>query len=169
MLFTRIKFENIGPIENAEIGRHKLCVFVGPNNAGKSIASRIMHGVCQLDAPAKAQPRPSGTGPHGMVQEGREAAAAAAARSSAVLRSAGIGWRDVVTRSLGSGRIDVECDDGSRTTMDFGRCDGPGRAAARASPPPDRHADREKAWNSIYVPAGRTGTVQTLLAIVQIK
>lgn len=164
MPFTRIRFENIGPIEHAEIGRHNLSVFVGPNNAGKSIASRLMHGVCQLDVPAKAQPRPPGPGPDGTVQDGRETAAA---RSSAVLRSAGIGRRDVITHLRDSGRIDVERDDGSRTTMDFGRCAEPGRAAACA-PHPGSHADT-KAMNSIYVPAGRAGTVQALLAIVQIK
>ena len=164
MLFTKIQFKNIGPIEHAEIGRHKLSVFVGPNNTGKSIASRIMHGVCQLDMSAKVQLRLFGSSSHSLVQ-GKEMAAA---RSSAVLRSAGIRWRDVVTYSMNSGRLDVESDDGARTTVDFDRYTESSRAAFFVSIL-DNHTDEEEFRNSIYVPAGRTGTVQSLLAIMQIK
>lgn len=164
MLFTKIQFENIGPIERAEIGRHKLSVFVGPNNTGKSIASRMVHGVCQLDMSAMVQLRLFGSSSYGLVQKDEEMAAA---RSSAVLRSAGIRWRDAVTHRLDRGRLDLESGDGTRTTIDFERSMESRRAALYVSLIGGDEAGEKK--NSVYVPAGRTGTVQSLLAIMQIK
>lgn len=164
MKFREIQFENIGPIRWASIGQHKLSVFVGPNNSGKSIASRIIHGVCQLDLSSRVQLRLFSDGLLGDEQDGK---AAAAARSAALIRSAGIRSSDIVTHSEGSGRLVLGGNGKASITMEFNRNSEPSTASLIASMfniPLD-----EMVKNSIYVPAGRTGTVQSLLTIMQIK
>ena len=162
MKFQEIRFENIGPIRRASIGRHKLSVFVGPNNSGKSIASRIIHGACQLDSSPGAQLCLSSKGPSFDEPGDR-----AAARSAALIRSAGVRWGDMVTHSVDSGRLVLENGGKASITMNFNRNAERNGASLIAS-----FLDTplgEAAKSSIYVPAGRTGTVQSLLAIMQIK
>lgn len=164
MKFNEVRLENIGPIRRASIGRHRLSVFVGPNNSGKSIASRIIHGACQLGLSSGVQLRlPADS----RFRDEQGGAAATAVRSAALIRSAGIRHADVVTHSADSGRLVLE--DGSKTgiTMDFNRNARLSRASFIASLL-DTPLD-EVAKNSIYIPAGRTGTVQSLLTIMQIK
>ena len=164
MRFREIKFENIGPIRQAAIGRHRLCVFVGPNNSGKSIASRIMYGACQLDPSSGVQLRLIAGG---RFQGEQCEEAARAARSVALVRCAGIRRDDIVSYSADSGRLVLTDDGKTDTTMVFNRGDGPSRRSFAASLLGTHLEDAAK--NSIYVPAGRTGTVQSLLAIMQIK
>ena len=162
MKFEEIRLENIGPISRATIGCHKLSVFIGPNNSGKSIASRIMHGVRQLDLEATAQQHPASDGAPG----GSRDRLLDTARSNAILRSAGIRWRDRVTHTLPSGRLEI-ANGGSPVKLGFDRgamADDAVLSAPLRDPAPDG-APRD----SMYVPAGRTGTVQSLLAILQIK
>lgn len=140
MRFSEIRLENIGPIDLAEIGRHRLSVFMGPNNSGKSVASRIVHGVCQL-AP------PGGDGGRG----------AAAERSAALARSAGTGRADAAARP---GRVVVRDGAGTRTVIDLGS--GAGARASGPGAPPGGDAK-----SSVYVPAGRVGAVQTILALAR--
>ena len=162
MKFEEIRLENIGPISRATIGCHRLSVFIGPNNSGKSIASRIMHGVRQLDPAAAAQPHPGGAGAPGGSRNGLQGAAT----SDAILRGAGIRGRDIVTHTQPSGRLEI-ANGGPPVRLDFGRgaaSDGAALAAPVRAPAPDG-VPRD----SMYVPAGRTGTIQSLLAILQIK
>lgn len=141
-----MRLENIGPIRRAAIGRHRLSVFVGPNNSGKSIASRLLHAARRLGPPPGA-----GGGDGG--GEG-----APRAPPDALLGIAGMAAGDVVSHSAGSGRI-VLADGGTiLAEMDFGRgaeprAAFPGAAAAGAAPE-----------GSVYVPAGRAGMAQCLLA-----
>lgn len=155
MKFEEIRLENIGPISRAAIGRHRLSVFIGPNNSGKSIAARIMHGVRQLDPAAAAREQhPDGPGKDGPPD---------AAMSDAILRGAGIKRRGIVTHAQPSGRIEI-AGDGSPVSLDFDRGattggDAPPRATARVAMPA----------GSVYVPAGRVEMVQSMLDILQIK
>ena len=162
MKFQEIRFENIGPIKSAAIGRHRLSVFVGPNNSGKSIASRIIHGVCQLDPSPGAQLHFSS---EGLPRD--EPSGGAAARSAALIRSAGVRWGDMVTHSVDSGRLVLENGGKASITMNFNR-NAKRNGASLIASFLDTSLD-EAAKSSIYVPAGRTGTVQSLLAIMQIK
>ena len=96
MKFEEIKLENIGPIDRAAIGRHRLSVFIGPNNSGKSIAAKIMHGVRQLDPAAAAQRHPT---------DGGRDRSPNAAMSSAILRaqaSGGATWSPMRCLPAGS-------------------------------------------------------------------
>ena len=162
MKFQEIRFENIGPIRSAAIGRHRLSVFVGPNNSGKSIASRIIHGACQLDPSPGAQLHFSS---EGLPRD--EPSGGAAARSAALIRSAGVRWGDMVTHSVDSGRLVLENGGKASITMNFNH-NAERNGASLIASFLDTSLD-EAAKSSIYVPAGRTGTVQSLLAIMQIK
>ena len=164
MRFEEVRLENIGPIKRAVIGAHKLTVFVGPNNSGKSIASRIIHGACQLDASSGAQPRLFADR---LPPDEQSGDALAAARTAALIRRAGIRQGDVVTHSEDSGRVVLGSGGRPHVTMDFDRKAGQGRIPLIA-PLLDTPLD-DVAKSSVYVPAGRAGTVQSLLTIMQIK
>ena len=162
MEFKEIRLGNIGPISRAAIGRHRLSVFIGPNNSGKSIAARIIHGVRQLDPNAAARPHPTYAGASGKDRD----ALLAAARSSAILKNAGIQQRDMVTHAQPTGRLEI-ANGGPPVSLDFGR--GAGEDSAVHSAPPRPPAPSRALADSMYVPAGRTGAVQSLLAILQLK
>ena len=164
MRFEEIRLENIGPIKQAVIGEHKLTVFVGPNNSGKSIASRIIHGACQLDMSSGVQLRLFAD--H-LPRDEQSGDALAAARSATLIRRAGIRQGDIVTHSEDSGRLVLGNGAKPRITMNFDRKAEQSRISLIASLLDTPLDDMAK--NSIYVPAGRTGTVQSLLAIMQIK
>lgn len=164
MRFEEIRLENIGPIKQAVIGAHKLTVFVGPNNSGKSIASRIIHGACQLDMSSSVQLRLFADG---LLDDEESGDVLAAARTATLIRRAGIRQGDIVTHSEDSGRLVLGNGSKPHITMDFDRKTEQSRISFISSLL-DTPLD-DVAKNSIYVPAGRTGTVQSLLTIMQIK
>ena len=144
-----VRLENIGPIRRAAIGAHRLSVFIGPNNSGKSIASRLIHAARRL-------------GP----RDGR-GNGAAAAHAGAVLRRAGMKRPDVVTRSMRSGRIEMRGNGAGGAVLEF----GPGDTASAASyPPPPADSDPDGAGeSSIYIPAGRAGAIRSLSALMRTR
>lgn len=145
MRFGEILLENIGPIRRAAIGRHRLSVLVGPNNSGKSVASRLLHAARQLGPP------PGARGGGGGVDAPR-------ASPAALLGIAGIGASDAVSHSAGSGRIVLA--DGERILAEIDLVRG---AEPRATFPAAGPADWEPK-SSVYVPAGRAGLARCLLA-----
>ena len=165
MELGEIRLENIGPIRRAAIGAHRLSVFVGPNNSGKSIASRIMHSARRLDVSAGVQASLDGGAAPGKSEGGRDAAAM---RADAVLRGAGMDRSGMVTHSMPSGRIELEGLHGAGgTALDFGSDAVPDRAShlpPPAGPTPDGAGER-----SMYAPAGRTGTIQSFFMLMRIK
>ena len=171
MEFGEIRLENVGPIRRAAIGRHRVSVFVGPNNSGKSVAARIVHGACRLDMPAGVEVRILADG-RSCSEEGAGGAAAAvaadAARSEALLRCAGIGKSGAASRSedsarisLGGGKAGVEADAGR------GSGDKHGTAPPSAASAVARSG--KKAVGSVYIPAGRAGAVWSVLAAEQLE
>ena len=165
MKFKEARLENIGPIRRAAIGAHRLTVFVGPNNSGKSIASRMIHSARRLDLSAMVQVSlddsvaPGGTG---------GSKDAAAARADAVLRGAGIEWPDVVTHSMHSGRLELVGGNGAGgTVLDFVPDALPDGVSLLLSLADSLLGSASE--HSIYVPAGRTGTIQSLFTLMQIK
>lgn len=145
MMFEEARLENMGPIRQASIGAHRLTVFVGPNNSGKSIASRLIHAAHRL-GPSSGPP----AGPGG---------------AAAVLRGAGIEWPDAVTRSMPSGRLELAGNGAGCTVLTF----GDGAAAGGAAPPPPRPDPAPAAEHGMYVPSGRTGIVQSLFTLLQAR
>ena len=124
-------------------------MFVGPNNSGKSVASRLIHAARRLGPP-----------------DGR-CNGAAAAHADAVLGWAGINRPDVVTRSMRSGRIEVRGSGAGCTVLEF----GPDGTASGASdlPPPAGSDPGGADGGSIYVPPGRAGAVRSLFALMRTK
>ena len=53
MKFQEICFENFGPIKKGTIRQNKINVFFGPNNSGKSLTSRLIHGINSTPSPSK--------------------------------------------------------------------------------------------------------------------
>ena len=165
MRFAEARLENIGPIRRAAIGAHKLTVFIGPNNSGKSIASRIIHSARRLDLSTMVQVSLDDDVAPGGAGGSRDAAAA---RADAVLKGAGMEWSDVVTHSMPSGRLELVGGNGAGgTVLDFGPHALPGSASLLLSLADSILGSASE--HSIYVPAGRTGTIQSLFTLMQIK
>ena len=163
--FEEMRLENVGPIKRAAIGRHRVSVFVGPNNSGKSIALRLMHAACRLDLSADVQAGLGGGTAHGGAGGGGNAAAA---RAHAVLRGAGMEWPDIVTHSMPSGRLEVRADGPGGAVLHFG-AGAPPDGAPALRPPPDPVLGGGSGGRSMYVPAGRTGTIPSLFTLMQVK
>ena len=108
-MFEEARLENVGPIRRASIGAHRLTVFVGPNNSGKSIASRLIHAARRLGTSSGPPAGPDG--------------------AAAVLRGAGIEWPDAVTRPMPSGRLEL-----GGGTAQAARCSTLGTAPRPAGP-----------------------------------
>lgn len=155
MTYKSVRFENIGPIAAGEVRRHPVNVFIGPTGSGKSTAARIIHGVCCLDASRSPCPLDR----HG----GGDSDAAAADRIATymgefVAKSAGIPAARVPTHMAESSYLEVAADAwGPRKIdcMNLGARPAPGDAP-RPGPAPGGGQSP-----SIYVPAGRTGIVQS--------
>ena len=162
MNWSEISLRDMGPIEQGTIGNNRVNVFLGPNNSGKSIASRIIYGLRHLDE--NAPPPGLAAGPR-MDDLDAEAAGALPA-SVLIARNAGIDAGDVATRGKQGGWIEV--GDGKGRTLRFSFEKGPDSAqrslAWRAA-----RMDIAASRDAVYVPAGRAGTVQSLLSLMQIK
>ena len=146
MMFKEARLENVGPIRQASIASHRLTVFVGPNNSGKSIASRLIHAARRLGTSSGPPAGPDG--------------------AAAVLRGAGIEWPDAVTRSMPSGRLELGAGNGAGgTVLNF----GDGAAAGGAAPQPPCSDPAPAAEHGMYVPSGRTGIVQSFFTLLQAR
>ena len=162
MKCSKVVLKNVGPIEHGEIKTNKVSVFTGPNNTGKSIASRIMYGLCQLDE--GAVPFAERTLFTRRGQKGRVTNPPLG--SVLVARGAGIHVRDIITHGQTSGRIEATKADGSVTRYSYDRMEelDMSRILARLS-----RMTIGTQEDCVYVPAGRTGTMQSLLQFMQIK
>ncbi len=162
MRFAKIALKNVGPIEHGEIRGSKVSVFIGPNNSGKSIASRVVYGLWRLDdrAASPAAGRLLG-GP------GREGGPADPLLGSVlVARGAGMHVRDVITHGQTSGWIEAARDGGPVTRYSYDRAEEP--AMSRMHALLSREGVGATA-DCMYVPAGRTGAMQSLLMFMRIK
>lgn len=50
MKFRKITIKNFGPVSEGVIVRKRINIFFGPNNSGKSLVSRLIHGINLLDS-----------------------------------------------------------------------------------------------------------------------
>lgn len=162
MRCSKVVLKNIGPIEHGEIKINKVNVFIGPNNSGKSIASRVMYGLWQLGDHAvsfTAGPLLDRLGYTGSVTD-------PPLGSVLVARGAGIHVRDIITHGEQGGWIEVTRDDGPVTRYSYDRVEEfrMSRMLARLS-----RISVDVPEDCMYVPAGRTGAMQSLLLFMQIK
>lgn len=162
MKCSKVVLKNVGPIEYGEIKTNKVSVFIGPNNTGKCIASRVMYGLWQLDesaVPIAERRLFTRMGHKGDVTD-------PLLGSVLVARGAGIHVRDMITHGQTNGWIEATKADSSVMRYSYDRTGefNMSRILARLSRMAiDTHKD------CMYVPAGRTGTMQSLLQFMQIK
>lgn len=162
MKCSKVVLKNVGPIEHGEINTNKVNVFIGPNNTGKSIASRVMYGLWQLDESAVALAERKMFARMGHKGHVRDPPLG----SVLVARGAGIHVRDMITHGQTDGWIEVTKADSSVMRYSYGRREGSTMRRMLTLIPRmaiDTHGD------CMYVPAGRTGTMQSLLQFMQIK
>ena len=161
--YARIGFANVGPIEDGTICRNKISVLIGPNNSGKTTAARIIHGVCQADAPVgRRRPVPAGAAPPPQDKGGTDALGSAA-YSITVLRHAGLRPDDVPMRGRKTSSLSVRGPDGAEKNLDLASAKGNPLALA-VSLAGDR--GRDDARRSVYLTAARAGGLQYFLQSV---
>ena len=137
-------------------------MFLGPNNSGKSIAARIIYGLRQLDEDALPAGPAAGLRMPDLDSEG----AGTLLAPILIAMNAGIDAGDVATRGKPGGWIEVsKAGRSTRFSFESGPDSMRHRLARRAAAGMDIAASRD----AIYVPAGRTGAVQSLLSLMQIK
>lgn len=163
MEYARIGFANAGPIAEGTIHRHKMSVFVGPNNSGKTIAAKIIHGVCQAAAPSRRRrPVPAGVSLPS-DKRGRDALDSAA-DAMTVLRHAGLRPDDAPTHGRKTSSLSVHNQRGSKRRLDL--------ASARENPLArsislSRDQGTDDAKRSVYLPATRAGGTQYILNTIR--
>ncbi len=161
MKYDKITFENIGPIEKGQIKRHKVNVFFGPNNSGKSIASRLIHGIGQLNTSSTSFQR--------MIEQKIDSKKEMNVFFGySVLNSAGLSRKDLLTYNKKSCNLIIHSSRKS-STIDFGF-----KKSTRVSKNAfmlHHYASifPQTSKDSVYIPAGRTGTIQFFTSITQVR
>ena len=161
MNWSEIRLRNVGPIERGTIANSKVCVFLGPNNSGKSFASRIIYGLRQLNEDALA--------PGAAARSRRGARDAQIADSPfaplLIARNAGIDVGGIATRGRPGGWIEV-AGGGTSARFSFDGASGPERRrlALRAA---GTHIGASR--DIVYIPAERTGAMRSLPPLARAK
>ena len=103
MEWTEISPRDVGPIEQGTISNNRANVFLGPNNSGKSIASRVIYGLRQLGESGLSAGFSTWLRMYDLDSE------AVNPRLGPILiaKNAGTGIRDVATYGKPGGRIEV--------------------------------------------------------------
>ncbi len=159
--------KNIGPIKDGVVRQNKINVFFGPNNSGKSIVSRLIHTINSTPTPslrsAKLQLKRYG---YPTVQP--KAADVENAYIDSILQNAGLPHPDAITHGQNKGHIEIKfrAKTLSRTLHRKRRL--PNKKLALLSVLYFRHVARNTR-TSIYIPAGRTGTMQFFTSIMRVR
>lgn len=166
MKYTRIAFKNIGPIEAGEIEHKKVSVLFGNNNSGKSIASSLIHGICQLDTAALRNLARSDMFKDERIN-GDQQSADRYIYGQKILWSAGIPQDRIATFNKRSCTLEIHSPRKTALSINFKRprlSVGRSKTLARFGRTLNEQSDV-----SIYVPAGRTGVMQYYISISRAK
>ena len=160
---TRIEISNVGPVTDGEIDLKKIMVFFGPSNTGKSIVSRLIHALRRLDSPPSLLRL--------FCQDSTKKISRRDLLSlygEDVLLHAALAREDVVTHGYDAAKLTVHT--------------GPKTPPLELSfePPNPVHAQcMDRLYNptrtskvrsdSVYIPAGRAGMVQSFHDILYLK
>lgn len=162
MKFKEIYFENFGPIKTGKIKPNKINVFFGPNNSGKSLVSRLIHGINSIPTPLKLSTVPlikryqklEKTDKHDLYLR-------------AILHKSGTPVSEAI--SHGKNKCTIQIQHATKK-LDF--------VIERKHLNKKHVTNRvlyfalQKSFNtydSVYIPAGRTGTIQFFTHIVRIR
>ena len=159
--FKEIILENFGPIEKGTIQRKKINVFIGPNNSGKSIVSRLIYGINTFDN-KKSIPKVLKQRYGKMSNDDL-----LSAYMKIILNSAGFNTCEYLTYGKKSGCINIKSN--KSMTLKFSKKQN--QQASKSSFMFKRlyqiiHMNSKK---SIYIPAGRTGMIQFFTNITRIR
>ena len=160
MKYSKISFENIGPIQKGQIEHNKINLFFGPNNSGKSIASRIIYGIGQLDTskPSKFQKMIN----HRLKSKRK----INDFYGQIILSNAGIHYRDVATHNSKKSTLTINSNKKS-TKINFQSKHSVNFLDHFPSSYLSKYYQTSK--DSVYIPAGRTGTIQFFTNIIQVR
>ena len=160
MKYDKIIFKNIGPIENGQIKRHKINVFFGSNNSGKSIASRLIFGVGQVNTTSSnLQKR--------YAQKFNLPKNKNMLYGYYVLRSAGFDWENFLTHTKKSCNLVVQSRQKS-TEFNF-KFKKKSRVNNKYIVMQRMFRFTQNSWDSVYIPAGRTATIQFFTNITRLR
>ena len=162
MKYASVDFTNVGPIEEGTIRRDKLSVLIGPNNSGKTIAAKIIHGICQMDEGRGQQRDPAGA-------EAPPDAAGATTLASAIAAAtlilhAGLQPGTIPTQGKKTSALSVHIIDGSK--RDFNLASARGNSLAYGMSLASG-ADSGGIRSSMYLPATRAGGTQHFLGSIR--
>ena len=163
MKCKRIRIENIGPVTAGVVDLKKIVVLFGPNNTGKSIVSRLIHALQRLDAPQS------------LIQmlghdSKKKISRAEMTRlyGEAVLLHSALERGEAITHGHTSCRLVVTSSRGRQgIDLDFSPPDTAHSSYVDKMHHPDYTSKAR--GNSVYIPAGRTGTVQSFTEIIYLK
>lgn len=163
MKFRRMRIENVGPVEEGEVGMEKITVFVGPNGAGKSIVLRLVHALRRLDAPRSLLRQMGRGGGKGIGGKGLSRL-----YGEAVLLHSALERGEVAARGRGACRLAVSRGSGAPgIDLDFGPPTEECYAYVDELCGAERTGRAES--GSVYVPAGRAGIVQSFAEIAHLR
>lgn len=161
MTYKSVSFENVGPIAAGEVRRHPINVFIGPTGAGKSIAARIIHGVCHLDASRT---------PYQLDLYTDERVATeriATYVGHSIIKSAGIPIANVPTHKAHTSFLEIVTDRRWPRKIDYVKLGmNPIPENMPRQLPPALNGVKKP---SMYVPAGRVGIVQSYANMARIR
>lgn len=157
MEYDKIALANVGPIREGIIHRDKMSVFIGPNNAGKTIAAKIVHGICQADAQRRRQRRPAQAGPTSPQGRGNWTAIESAADAITAIRRAGLRPDDLPTHGRRTSSLSVHGPNGRKRRLDLASARN--NPLARSMSLTEDHGGGD-ARRSVYLPATRAGGAQ---------
>lgn len=155
MEYNKIVLANVGPIRDGIIHRDKMSVFIGPNNAGKTTAAKIIHGVCQAAEPGRRQAGAASTS-----GKGSGSAIKSAADAITVIRRAGLRPDDLPTHGRKTSSLSVHGPSGQKRRLDLMSA-GNNPLAHSMSLAEDRGGG--DAGRSVYLPATRAGGVRHIM------
>ncbi len=165
MKFKEIELKNFGPIREGVIHKKKVNVFFGPNNSGKSMVSKLIYGIGSLDVEQKRFLVSS------MKNTVKKMTPKMSLEMNArmIIEMAGIRYRDVITHGETSAHISIKSTKAMRLKFNGA---GRGQLGDHMSILQLQHLIANTSKNfgqSVYIPAGRTGTMQFFTSIVQIR
>ena len=158
MKLQEIEFSNCGPVLKGTIKLKKINVFFGPNNSGKSLISRLIHGInFQPDFSALMQRRKDLYNKDERLTMTKDE----------ILRNAGINYKDIVTHGKKTARINIKFK--KPLILNFGNTEYKTNMDLRSYIIGKNASKVRKSRDSVYIPAGRTGTIQFFANIVQTR
>lgn len=162
MKYAGVDFTNVGPIEEGTIRRDMLSVFIGPNNSGKTIAAKIIHGICQMDEGQGRRRAPAGAGAPPGAAGARTLASAIAAAT--LIRHAGLQPDAIPAQGKKASAVSVHGFDGSRRDFDLASARGNHLAYGMSLA---TSTDSACIRRSMYLPAARAGGTQHFLGSIR--